>query len=83
VFATLNRPIITDYVPAARPPWLVLAFVIVLLSLALPRHVVPLALSLGVLAGVAAGLLLQAVGFGPFRGDWSELEPPSDGSRFD
>lgn len=36
MFATLNRPLVTDYVPAAKPPWIFLALVVGILAVAWP-----------------------------------------------
>lgn len=51
MLATLDRPIVTDYVPAARPPWLLLAVLVGVVMAALPRDLLPTALaaSLGVI----------------------------------
>lgn len=38
--AVLTEPIVTDYVPAARPPWLLVALAVVLLAFVMPREVV-------------------------------------------
>jgi hypothetical protein len=54
VLATFDRPIVADYVPAARPPWLILAVLVGLIALALPRDLLPVA------AGVSAGVVAAA-----------------------
>jgi hypothetical protein len=41
VQAVLNQPIVTDYVPAAKPPWLLLALVIGILAVWAPRDLLP------------------------------------------
>ncbi len=42
MLAALNRPIVTDYVPAGKPPWVVLAVLLGLLTLVLPHdYLVP------------------------------------------
>lgn len=40
VQAALTEPIVTDYVPVARPPWLLVALAVVLLAFVMPREVV-------------------------------------------
>jgi sorbitol-specific phosphotransferase system component IIBC len=40
VQAVLTEPIVTDYVPVARPPWALLLFAVCLLALVVPRGVV-------------------------------------------
>jgi hypothetical protein len=40
VQAVLNEPIVTDYVPVAQPPWLLVALAVVLLAFVMPREVV-------------------------------------------
>jgi hypothetical protein len=37
----LTEPILTDYAPAVKPPWAILAFTFCLLALAMPREVLP------------------------------------------
>ena len=51
MLATLDRPIVTDYVPAAKPPWLLLAVLVGVVLVGLPRDLLPTALaaSLGVI----------------------------------
>lgn len=39
--AVLTGPIVTDYVPVARPPWMILAFAIAILAFVVPREVLP------------------------------------------
>ncbi|HEX4607845.1 MAG TPA: hypothetical protein VH092_06525 [Urbifossiella sp.] len=39
--AVLTGPIVTDYVPVAKPPWAVYVFVIGLLAMVMPREVLP------------------------------------------
>ncbi len=41
VQAVLTGPIITDFVPAVKPPWALLAFAVFLLAMVLPREVLP------------------------------------------
>jgi hypothetical protein len=41
VQAVLTDPIVTDYVPAVKPPWVLLAFAVCLLALVMPREVLP------------------------------------------
>jgi hypothetical protein len=41
VQAVLTGPIVTDYVPAVKPPWALLAFAVCLLALVMPREVLP------------------------------------------
>jgi hypothetical protein len=41
VQAVLTEPIVTDYTPAVKPPWAVLAFTFCLLALVMPREVLP------------------------------------------
>jgi len=41
VQAVLKGSIITDYAPALKPPWAILAFTFCLLALAMPREVLP------------------------------------------
>jgi hypothetical protein len=41
VQAVLTGPIVTDYVPAAKPPWVLLALAVCLLALVVPREVLP------------------------------------------
>jgi len=41
VQAVLTGPIVTDYAPAVKPPWAVLAFTFCLLALVMPREVLP------------------------------------------
>lgn len=55
--ATLNRSIITDYVPAARPPWVLLAVLVGLVAFVLPRDLLPTAVGVSVGVIVAAGLV--------------------------
>ncbi|HJZ54534.1 MAG TPA: hypothetical protein VKE74_06225 [Gemmataceae bacterium] len=38
MLATLNRPIVTDYVPAGKPQWVLLAAAVGLLAVVLPRE---------------------------------------------
>ena len=38
MLAALNGPIVTDYVPAGKPPWLLLALLLGLLALVLPHQ---------------------------------------------
>jgi hypothetical protein len=56
VLATFDRPIVADYVPAARPPWLLVAVLVGLIALALPRDLLPVAA--GVSAAVVAATAL-------------------------
>lgn len=37
----LTKPIVTDFAPAIKPPWAVLAFTFCLLALVMPREVLP------------------------------------------
>lgn len=39
--AVLSGPIVTDYVPVARPPWVILVVAVVLLAFVVPRNVLP------------------------------------------
>lgn len=39
--AVLSGPIVTDYAPTVKPPWVVLAFTFCLLALVMPREVLP------------------------------------------
>ncbi len=39
--AVLNRPIVTDYVPAGKPPWVLLAVAFGLIVAGLPRNYFP------------------------------------------
>jgi len=41
VQAVLTGPIVTDYAPAVKPPWVVLAIAVCLLALVMPRAVIP------------------------------------------
>jgi hypothetical protein len=41
VQAVLTGPIVTDYAPAVKPPWAVLALTFCLLALVMPREVLP------------------------------------------
>jgi hypothetical protein len=51
VLATVTGPIVTDYVPAAKPPWLVLAVLAILIFAFIPRESLGIALlALGVLS---------------------------------
>lgn len=40
VNAVLTEPLVTDYVPVARPPWALLLFAVCLLGFVVPRGVV-------------------------------------------
>ena len=53
MFAVLNRPIVTDYVPAGKSPWILLALGCALLMVGLPRHYLSAALVMA-----AAGIVL-------------------------
>lgn len=60
--AVLTHPIVTDYVPAVKPPWALLAVVVGVLVVAMPRDVLPefcVASSLVALGGVGLNRLLD------------------------
>jgi hypothetical protein len=57
VLAVLNRPIVTDYVPAARPPWLLLALLVGLAAFGLPHT------TLTLVVATSTVLLLVGVAF--------------------
>ena len=55
MLATANGPIVTEFVPAMKPPWLVLAAFVVLVFAFIPRESLGLALlALGMLIGMMA-----------------------------
>lgn len=54
--AVLNRPIITDYVPAVQPPWLLLTVLVGVIAYALPREALPFAVMVSVGIIAACGL---------------------------
>ncbi len=60
--AVLTHPIVTDFVPAAKPPWALLAVAVGVLAVAMPRDVLPefcVASSLVALGGVGLNRLLD------------------------
>lgn len=56
MLAVLNRPIVTDYVPVARPPWVFLALLVGLVAFLLPRDVLPTAALVSAAVVLAAAL---------------------------
>lgn len=74
MLATLDRPIVTDYVPAAKPPWLLLAVLVGVVAVVLPRDLLPTALaaSLGV---IFTGWLVNWL-WARSRGGQTEPEDP-------
>jgi hypothetical protein len=55
MLAVLNRSIVTDYTPALKPPWILLALLIAMLAVAAPRDLLPsvlVASSLSVVLGL-------------------------------
>jgi hypothetical protein len=56
MLATVTGPIVTDFVPAVKPPWMVLATVLVLVLAFIPRE--SLGLALLALAGLGAMIVL-------------------------
>jgi hypothetical protein len=69
VQAVLTGPIVTDYVPAVKPPWALLAFAVCLLALVMPREVLP-----------EFCLAAAAVAFGGWIVNrwWGRVYPPAD-----
>lgn len=55
MLAFVEGPIVTDFVPAVKPPWLVLAVFVVLVFAFIPRESLGLALlALGMICGIVA-----------------------------
>lgn len=57
MLAALNRPIVTDYVPVARPPWLLLAVLVGLFAFGLPRELLPTAFAAATVVALAGCLV--------------------------
>ena len=72
--ALLNQPIVADYVPAARPPWVLLALAFAIFASLLPRDMIPVLIALTAVV-VAVGLVANVV-YARFR---NEAARPSCG----
>lgn len=68
--AVLTGPIVTDYVPAVKPPWALLAFAVCLVALVMPREVLP------EFCLASAGV---ALGGWVLNRWWGRVTPPADG----
>jgi hypothetical protein len=68
VFAAVTRPIVTDYVPAVKPPWLLLALLGLILCI-FPRELLPTALMASA-AVILSGALLNWL--------WDRFRHPTD-----